>query len=296
MKLNKEKQGEASVLSSAALWGIFPVIIVLSYNTLSPLSSLGISSIFAAVFFAGVITFKKGWPQVFKKAAIKYILLATLILGIIYYLLYFFGLRFTTPGNASIVGLTEIFFSYMFFHVLKKERLPKEHIFGAILMIIGALIILYPSFAQFRYGDLLILGANIIAPLGNYYAIKARSIVTSETIMFIRSVISGVFVLMLAYSFSSLPSFSDLKDSFLFLIISGVLILGFSKSLWIEGIHRIPVTKANALASTAPLVTLLFAWLILKTPPASYQILSFIPIFIGVVLLSTNKTGVKTNI
>lgn len=296
MMLNKEKQGELSILSSAALWGIFPVIITLSYNTLSPLASLGISSIFAAVFFAGVITLKKGWAEILNKIAIKEILYATFILGIVYYLLYFFGLRLTTPGNASIMGLTEIFFSYMFFHVFKKERLPKEHIFGAILMVIGALIILYPSFAQFRYGDLLILGANIIAPLGNYYAIKARSIVTSETIMFIRSIISGVFVLMLAYSFSSLPSFLDLKDSFLFLIISGVLILGFSKSLWIEGIHRIPVTKANALASTAPLVTLLFAWVILKTPPASYQILSFIPIFIGVVLLGTNKTSVKTNI
>ena len=51
------------------------------------------------------------------------------------------------------------------------------------------------------------------------------------------------------------------SSSLLFLVINGVLLLGVSKILWIEGIHRINVTKANALNSLGPLLTLLFAWL-----------------------------------
>jgi drug/metabolite transporter (DMT)-like permease len=64
--------------------------------------------------------------------------------------------------------------------------------------------------------------------------------------------------------------------------------LGLSKLLWIEGIHRISVTKASALSSMSPLLTLLFAWLLLGNVPSIFQLVSFIPMFFGVLLLSQN--------
>ena len=109
MTFSRERQGDLFILGSATLWGLFPVITILSYHTVSPLLSLAISSLFAAIFFAALIAYKKNWHELRNHAALKNILLATLFTGILYYLLIFLGLQFTTAGNASIVSLTEIF-------------------------------------------------------------------------------------------------------------------------------------------------------------------------------------------
>lgn len=218
--------------------------------------SLVISSFFAAFFFAALITKKNKWHELYNRAALKNILLATLFTGIIYYLLLFEGLHFTTPGNASIVALTEIFFSFLFFHILRRERIPLYHIIGALLMITGALIVLFPNLKTFHPGDLFVLLASSIAPFGNFYAQSARKQVTSEMIMFVRSALSGVVILLLALFIHIPLSTSAIQHSLFFLIINGLLVLGFSKTLWIEGIHRISVTKANSLGSIAPLLTL----------------------------------------
>ncbi len=289
MKLSKEREGELFIFGEAALWALFPVLTILSYGKLSPLVSLGISSIFASIFFAIILSLKKKWHEIKNTSAFKDILWTTFFIGIIYYLFFFFGLRYTSAGNASIIALTEVFFSYLFFNIWKKDPLPLYHIAGAILMLVGAIIVLYPNLHKFQLGDILVLIAAIFPAFGNFFARRARSKVSSETIMFVRSIISGAAILLIAIIFGNTFSYADFKDSFVPLFINGVFLLGLSKVLWIEGIHRISVVKANALGSVGPLLTLLFAWLFLRNIPTSWQLLSFIPMFFGVILLGTNK-------
>lgn len=284
-KLSAERQGELFIFGEAALWSLFPIITILSYNKVSPLMSLSVSSLFAALFFGAVITLKKSWQELLNKSALKNILLATFFIGILYYVFYFFGLRYTSAGNASIISLSEVFFSYIFFHVLKKDYIPLEHLIGSALMIAGALVVLYPNMHKFQPGDILILIAAFIAPFGNYYVRKARKVVSTESIMFVRSVISGIVIFIFALVIKGASSYLDVKSSLLFLIINGVFLLGLSKIMWIEGIHRISVTKANALGSLSPLLTLFFVWIFFKTSPTVWQSFSFVPMFFGVVLL-----------
>jgi len=160
------------------------------------------------------------------------------------------------------------------------------HIFGAILMVCGALIVLYPNIHSFRSGDLLALIANAIAPFGNFFLQRARKKVESETIMFIRSLFTTLIISLIVLIFQTNVYFSDIKLSLTFLLVNGVLMLGLSKIMWIEGIHRISVTKANALGSVGPLLTLFYAWLLLKDIPTIWQLLSLIPMAFGVILLS----------
>lgn len=289
MTLSKERVGEIFIFFEAVLWGLFPVITVLSQNKLPTLISLGFSTLFSSAFFALVISYKKKWRELRNTSALKDILIATIILGILFYILFFTGLRYTSPGNASILALSEVFFSYLYFHVWRKDKLPSQHLMGAALMILGGIIIFYPNLQQFQYGDLLILSAVFIAPLGNFYQKRARSKVSSEMILFLRSSISAAVIFMLAFLFRDSFSISGFNYSLIFLLINGVLLLGLSKILWIEGIHRINVMKANALASLSPLITLLFAFLLLQKAPTVHQLLAFIPMFLGVYFLSKQK-------
>jgi len=198
-------------------------------------------------------------------------------------------LRYTTAGNASLIAQTEIFFSFLFFNIWHKEYISFEHIMGAILMLIGAGIVLYPNVHNFQIGDLMILTASLIAPLGNFFQRRARKKVKSEAILFVRSLISTPVIFIVAYfakvNFASI----NFDKTLMLLIINGILLLGLSKLLWVEGIHRINVMKANALNSIAPLSTLLFAWMLIGDIPTKFQLLAFIPMFFGVILLSMNK-------
>lgn len=289
MKSDAERQGELFILAEAILWGLFPIITVLSYGQLSPLISLAGSTVFASLFFAVILTMQHKWHEITNTKALRDILLATLFTGIIFYLLTFFGLKYTTAGNVSILELTEVFFSYMFFHVWKKDYIPKEHLVGALCMVLGASIVLYPNLHAFHLGDLLILAAACIAPLGNYFQRRARKTVSSQSIMFIRSVVSGAFVFFVASFVRTTVQSAEIVRSLPFLLINGLVILGLSKIFWLEAIHRITVVKANALAAIAPLITLLTAWLVFHSAPTAFQVLAFIPMFFGVLLLGVKN-------
>lgn len=293
MKFNREKKGDAYILLGALIWGLFPIITTLTFATLSPLTSLGWSTLFAAVFFAVLLTVRKKWPEIRKKEALKDILYTTLFLSVIYYFFYYFGLKFTSPGNVSLIALTEILFSFIFFQLWRKDYFPPSHLFGALLMLLGAGVVLYPNFSAFHSGDFLILAACFIAPFGNFFQQRARKNASSETILFIRSALGALLILALATALGENIFTLDLSKSFLFLLVNGIIMFGFSKILWIEGIHRISVTKANALSAVTPLLTLLFVWIILHHAPTAFQLVAFIPMFFGVVLLSKGKQAKK---
>jgi len=265
------------------------VITILSYSRLSPLVSFGWSTFFAALFFGGTVTLRRRWKEIGDRSSLKNMLWAAFLLGLLYYSLVFVGLRYTSAGNAGLIASTEIFFSFLFFQVWRKEFISPRHILGAIFVVTGAFIVLYPNTTRLRAGDLLILMATMVAPFGNYFQQKARKAVSSESILFVRNAVSTPIILILAYLFKEPFHMAGIKGAAPFILINGILLLGFSKILWVEGIHRISVTKANALASVAPPLTLLFAWLLLDDIPTRFQLLSIVPIFIGVVLLSMNK-------
>ena len=290
-RFSKAKQGELLIFSQAALWGLFPIITVFSYNSLPTLYSLVGSTFFAAIFFGVMLLIKGNWRDLAKVDAFRDILLSTLIIGIGYYLLTFFALKYTSPGNVSLVSLAEVFFSYVFFHLWKKEDLAIEHLIGCILMVAGVVIVLIPSAHAFNLGDALVLIGTVLTPVGNYFMRRARLSTSSEVIMFIRSSVVAVAVGGVALAVHGVPSAIAWKTSLPFLIVNGLLLMGFSKILWIEGIHRISVMKANALSSIAPLFTLLFVWWFMKTPPSPWQLLAFVPMFFGILLL--NKDGHK---
>jgi len=287
IKIRETKKGDFFILAQSAIWAIFPVVAILSYASLPPLISLGFSTLIAAVFFASILTYRRIWKEVWNFEAVKYLFFVALFNGLLYHSFFYLALKYTSAGNASIVGMTEIFFSYMLFNVWKKELFSWRHATGSALMIVGALIVLLPKSGGWNAGDLLVLAAAISSPFGNYFMKKARGLVKSEVVMFIRSTLAVPMIFFVSWAFSEKYSLHQLGDSWFFLIINGLLVLGFSKLLWVEGIHRISVTKANALSSVAPLLTLLFAFLILGQQPVVWQFLSFLPLCAGLIFLTS---------
>jgi len=286
MKLSNQRQGEFFITAEIILWSMFPIIIQLSFSSVSPFTSLAISSLFAAAFFACIMTIRNRWHELTNARAIRFAVISTFFIGVLYYLLYFLSLKFSSAGNISILALSETFFSFLLFHVWKKEFIPKEHILGATFILLGAVIVLAPNVKMLHIGDLLILIAAAIVPFGNFYVQKARKLISTETIIFVRGIVGALAIFLLSFLFHAASSLTSVFHSLPFLATNGVVIQGIAAIFWIEGIHRIPVAKANALSALGPLMTLLLAWMVFKTTPTAWQLLALVPMFFGVILIS----------
>lgn len=284
--MNKAFQGEIYIFSGALLWSLFPIFSILAIANVPPLYTAGISTLLAAVFFAIVLTIKKEWKEITVRSAWKDLLMVTVIIGIIFYSLIFIGLERTTAGNASIITLMEVFFSMFILKIWGKEKLKAKHVLGSLLMVIGALLVLFQGKLQANEGDIIILIAAAMPPIGNYFAQEARKKIGSNMIMFVRSSLAGIFILILAALFEQIPASKGFTSSILLLLINGFLLMGISKVFWIEGIHRISITKATALHSITPAFTLIFAYFTLQEMPTIWQILGFLPIAIGTLILT----------
>lgn len=285
--LSDTRSGDLYIYISSLLWAIFPIITVLTYSTLEPLPSLAVSTLFAAAFFSGVMTLRKRWHEIKNITALHDILYVTLFIGVGFYFFVFMALKYTSPGNVALVALLEIFTSYILFNMWKKEEFSARHIFGSILMLCGGIIVLLPNAAIFNIGDFLMVIGVTLAPFGNYFQRRARSQVSSETIMFVRSALTAPIVFVLAFLLGQQFTYADIAGSFWFLAINGLLLLGVTKIFWIEAIHRISITRANALSSISPALTLLLAYIILGQHPTVFQLASFVPLVGGLYLLSS---------
>jgi drug/metabolite transporter (DMT)-like permease len=284
--MTESRKGEIYILSEAILWSLFPVITILSFTSLKPLASLALSYLTASIFFAVILTYKKLWPQILVKQTVIDVFWGAFFISILSYFIQFIGLKYTTAGNAAIILQMEIFFSYLVFNVWKKEYLDTKHIFGAVLMLVGALILLLPKSSHVNKGDLLLLASTALSPIGNIFQQRARKTASSYTIIFLRTAISFPVILLSAFLLNQGFTLPQIGNSWWLLLINGILLFGLSKVLWLESIHRIPVVKANAITCIGPLFTIFFAYLFLHQSPTPWQLLAIIPLFFGIIIIT----------
>ncbi len=146
--MKEERKGEAIIFIEAALWGLFPIITVLSYKSVPSIISLAFSTFIASIFFFILVAYKKNLHELKNPLLWKYTLYIVFFIGILYYAFFYLGLTTTTAGNASIIALFEILTSYAFFHVMRGENFSLESKIGSFFMVAGAVIVLAPNYSS----------------------------------------------------------------------------------------------------------------------------------------------------
>ena len=287
--LSVQRTGEASIFLATAIRAFFPVLTILSYNDLSPLTSLAWMTLISLFFFIAVAAYRHSWVNVWRKDLLWPLLGVTAINGILFYVLVFIGLQYTSAGNASIIATFEIFFTFLFFNVWRKEFIGRKSIFGAVLMVVSAVVILSPNFTNFQVGDFFILSAMVLNPFGNFLQQKLRREIASEQILLFRTALATPALFLLAFLFGETFTVPHAQTLWI-VLISGIALFGLSKILWIESIHRISVTKAMALAGVSPALTLFYAFMLLGDVPTFAQLVALPLAIAGIYLLTQKKT------
>jgi drug/metabolite transporter (DMT)-like permease len=287
MPMNRKATGELYALAHAFVWSLFPIVAISMYRLLTPLYTAAICTLVSVVYFAVSLTIRRKWHEVLHSAVWLYVGISAVLISIGYYSLLFLSLRYTTAGNNAIISLMEVFFSFLILGViLKQETHSRKHIIGAACMILGVGIVLSSSMSTFQIGDIVMLCATMLPPVGNLFAKKARAVVGTECVMFIRNLIGGTFLTGLALMVEPSPSIDTLGSVAVPLILSGVVFFGFRIWLWVESIHRIAIAKTISLSSVGPVFTLIFAYLLLDEPIYLRQVIGIVPVLVGVYLLT----------
>ena len=92
-------------------------------------------------------------------------------------------------------------------------------------MIVGAVIVLAPNFHGIQAGDFIILLATFFPPIGNMFQQKAKNIASTESILFLRSILSVPIIFAIAFIMGSHVAFHQVILSLPYLLISGVILV-----------------------------------------------------------------------
>lgn len=286
-QLTTSKKGEIYALTLTVIEAWFPIFAFFTATALGGLHAYFYSLALSVVFLAVWWWIRKKQYEIKITAAYKDLALTSFFITALF-VLTFIGLQYTSVNNVAILLFLQILFSYLFLSYKPEERLTIKQTFGALLMTIGALLILFPEEFKLQLGDALVLMAAMIAPIANLYQKRARARVSSETILLVRSAIALPFLYILAITFEPSVSWSQLQSQWLWLLLTAFLAFFIGKILWVEAIHLLPITKVNALFAFAPLMTMILSYLFLNEVPTTEQVFGIVPILVGSYLITRN--------
>lgn len=286
-QLTTSQKGEIYALTLTVIEAWFPIFAFFTATALGGLHAYFYSLALSVVFLAVWWWIRKKQYEIKITAAYKDLALTSFFITVLF-VLTFIGLQYTSVNNVAILLFLQILFSYLFLSYKPEERLTIKQTFGALLMTIGALLILFPEEFKLQLGDALVLMAAMIAPIANLYQKRARARVSSETILLVRSAIALPFLYILAITFEPSVSWSQLQSQWLWLLLTAFLAFFIGKILWVEAIHLLPITKVNALFAFAPLMTMILSYLFLNEVPTAEQVFGIVPILVGSYLITRN--------
>lgn len=280
--LLSQRKGELFVISSSIIEAWFPIAVFYLAHALG-----GIHAFFySLVIAASVLLVYSFWSGAYRQLSNRTVygdLLKTSLLMASLFCLIFIGAQFTTASHVALIIFLQLLFAYLYFQRRAEETLDSIHLLGAILMGVGAILILFPVNEQWQLnmGDLLVLLAAMLAPLGNFYQKRARKSIEGTNILLVRSLIGLPVVYILAVLFEVTPNWQQIESQLGWLVFSGVGIFVAAKLLWMESLHRLSIAKVNAMYAVSPLLTLVLAYWLLNEVPSLLQMLAVIPILLG---------------
>ena len=287
----KLSSGDIFVLSAGLTWSWFPFISIFLGQTISPILTVGVSNLIAGITLALFLASKKQLFSPNYKKAGKDIALTVIIIAILAYILLFAAAKHTAPNTMAILNLSQIIWGFLILGLMKFESFSLTGILGSIGMILGAYLIIVNDALSFHWANLFVILANALFVFGNIFQRRARQHVSSIQLICVRSMLAGI--ILTAWGIIQDPTALFLLGGtqWLVLFILGCGIFAIEKILWIEGIHRNPISRCNVLAALSPAFTMIWGILIWQDFPTWSQWIGFGVMLIGGWSIILRKEG-----
>jgi len=270
------------------LWGSSFALLKLGLEEISPVNLAFLRFLFALPFFIAYAYFQD--RNIFDKSIFRdwKILVILGLTGVtLYHTFQNVGLQFTTASNSSLIISANPVFIALLGHFYLKEEMTWKRVFGIILAFFGVILCIGPLKLVFNpmgvIGDLLSLGAGLSWAFYSVFGKKILSKYGAQRITMF-SMIFGTLFLFPILLFSEGPALPTSIWLWFLLLILSFLCSGMAYFLWYKALEEVSATKAGVSLFFLPVVSILFARLVLlESVDTSFVTGAFLVMF-GVII------------
>ncbi len=288
MKRLKLTANDLLMLLVVTIWAVNLSLVKIALREIPPLPYNGIRLLLAAAALFVWLLASEGNLRL-RRVDLPKIALLSLSGYALYQYLFISGIDLTTASNTAVIfGSTPIMVSLLssFF---KHEKITSLGWLGIALGFLGIYLVVSGRAGGFALlgrtwkGDLLLFAAVF---LWAHYSVSARPLLKIYSPLKFTAVTMGLGSLMFfpvsIGPLRELPWGGISLKAWLCLLYSGVVALSLALVLWFFSVRRVGNSQTAAYSNLQPVLTIVFAWLLLGEKATSSLVLGAAIIFIGI--------------
>lgn len=229
-----------------------------------------------------------------------------LIVGILglfcFNLLLFWGLRYTSAINASLIMSLNPVVTLLLSRLFLKSRISYYQFFGALVGMTGVVYLLSKgklsglSLSNFSKGDTLIILAMVLAAFYNIWVKKYATDISNQHFTFFTNLVCLLSFIIVIPFFVEPHSINYGAGFWMASIVFGALGTALTYMLWNKGLGMVGASKAGGFMNIVPLSTAIVT-VLLGQELATFHLISGLLILLGLVVsqLKTRKTVSETH-
>ena len=205
--------------------------------------------------------------------------------------LFFWGYQLAGAINGSLSQKTVVIFGLLFGYLINKEKVKYPQIIFSLVLFFGLILAVTAgkfNLLDFNIGVLLIIVVATLWMLAHSLTkpILDRNEATPVQLVFIRNSLSGFFLISTYFILFPIENFYLIFDSInLFFIILMGLAYGFGLFCWYKVLAFLGISKGSAITSGTPIVTIIFATIILGEIFTIFHIMGTILVITSVIII-----------
>ena len=235
------------------------------------INKYGVSGIDAYIFtflknlmvllaFSGFVLLAREWRQLIKLTKQQWLMLVVigLVGGGAAFLLFFKGLSLTSAAQGSLIHKSMFIYTMVLAAIFLREKIKKEMLIGALLILAGNLIALKTLHLSLNRGDLYVFLATLLWAAENVISKYALKNISSKIVAWGRMFFGAILILVFLAANGQLSLIGHLSfEQTLWIEITSFVLFGYMIT-WYSGLRYVPVSVAAAiLLLGSPITTFL---------------------------------------
>lgn len=277
---------------SICLFSLYTIFGKLLLEQVSPFTILLATEILAATIMILIVDAIRQFKnlKLKSKADLKTLTLIALFSSVIGPLLFLIGLTVTSATNSILIAKSEAVMTAFLAILILREKITRNQIIGSVIMFFGITIIATNNFATgltWNIGDVLVLLSTVSYAIGTIIFKKSHHHIDPEAAVTFRNLFGALILFIIALFYLD---FSTIPKAFSFSILPTLLGLVILPTIggqyfWYKALEVASATKVSIAGLTSPLITMIYAVIILKETIITSQIIGGLLIIIGLIII-----------
>ncbi len=286
LNTDMEKRGLGLVLATALISGVSIFINKFGVAGIDSSVFAFAKNVIVAVFIVSLIGLLGEFRQLKQLTKKQWIKLAVigLVGGSVPFLMFFRGLQLANAATAAFIHKIMFVFVAVMAFVFLKEKLKKNYLVAAVLILLGNGLLLGFVWQGIGAGEMLILGATLFWAVEQVISKHALKELSSKVVAFGRMFFGSVFILAYLLFTGKLALLTSLSVSQLgWIMVTSVFLLGYVLT-WYSGLKHVDVSVATCVLLLGSVITTLLSFVFLDKLLTIWQVAGMLMLIAGVVL------------